>query len=57
MALWLKANSDTILFPQDIEELEFLFGIRDPGKEVKRINLILLYGRFYVHKQKIFCDG
>lgn len=57
LALWLTSNSDVISFPEDIEEPEFLFGINDRGDDAKRLNFILLYGRFYIYKQKVFGNG
>lgn len=57
VALWLEANSSKIDFPQEIEEPEFLFGIKGPGEELKRLNFILMYGPFYVYKQKVFGNG
>lgn len=57
VALWLNANSNTVIFPQDIEEPDFLFGLKGHAEDERRVNLILLYGRFYVYKQKIFGNG
>lgn len=31
IALWLHSNSDIIVFPQDVEEPDFLFGIKGSG--------------------------
>lgn len=57
IALWLSSSSDIISFPEDLEETDFLFGIKGFGDDIKRINFILLYGRFYIYKQKIFGNG
>lgn len=57
VALWLSSNSETVTFPEDIEETDFLFGLQGKGENERRLNLILLYGRFYIYKQKVFNNG
>lgn len=54
---WLKNNSAVITVPRNIPELEFLLGIVDTDEIDFRLNFILMLGKFYVYREKIFGDG
>lgn len=54
LASWLDQFSDHIQFPEEIMEYDFLFSLQGSTVEVKRINFILLLGKFFVYRQKLF---
>lgn len=53
----LVHNSDQVIFPRVLSETDFLFGIRDSGKVEFQINFIILLGKFYVYRQKLYHKG
>lgn len=54
---WLLNNSELVHLPRQLEVTDFLFGIRGEDHSEKRVNFILLLGRFYVYRQKLFHQG
>lgn len=57
LSLWLTNNSDTVTLPRQLEATDFLFGIRESNDNAHRLNFILLLGRFYIYRQKLFHQG
>lgn len=57
LSLWLTNNSDIVTLPRQLEITDFLFGIRERDEIAHRLNFLLLLGKFYVYKQKLFHDG
>lgn len=57
LSLWLTNNSDAVSLPRQLEVTDFLFGIRDNDAKSHRINFIILLGKFYIYKQKLFHGG
>lgn len=54
---WLRQNSAVIALPRTISEVEFLLGILDTDEMDLRLNFILLLGKFYIYKEKVFGKG
>lgn len=54
---WLRTNSAVITIPRNIAELDFLLGLIDTDEIDFRLNFILMLGKFYVYREKVFGDG
>lgn len=54
---WLRSNSAIVALSRSISELEFILGIIDTDDIDFRVNFILLLGKFYIYRQKIFAQG
>lgn len=55
--LWLQENSLTTQSLGNLSEIEFLFGIPSLEPEDYRRNFILLLGKFYIAREKVFGEG
>lgn len=54
---WLRHNSAIVTLPRNISEIEFLLGIIDTDEMDFRLNFLLLFGKFYIYKDKVFGEG
>lgn len=54
---WLRQNSAIIALPRRMVELEFLLGMMDTDEMDFRLNFILLFGKFFIYKEKVFGKG
>lgn len=57
LAIWLREHSIVLSMPNVMSETEFLFGLLGNADAIKRVNFILLLGKFYVYKTKIYANG
>lgn len=55
--LWLSDNSLENPLLGALDETEFLFGIRNTDEEDFRQNFIILLGKFFIYKEKLFGSG
>lgn len=46
-----------VKFPEELLEYEFLFGIEGDSLQDQRLNYILLLGKFFVYREKVFNQG
>lgn len=44
-------------FPDNMMEYEFLFGLSGDSLKEKRYNLMLLFGKSFVYREKLFNNG
>lgn len=55
--LWLGNNSLENPRLGNLEEIELLFGIRHTDDEDFRLNFIILLGKFFIYREKLFGYG